>query len=959
MQSTFRAFPRFAIFWLTLTVSFRCATAVAEESPVVWTQSGFKDFIQGRFGDGGANTYVSAKGRIQLINRWDLNDDGSIDLVFVNTHPHVEKLDATIYWGDGKDFDLRRASDIPNEGAQWTAAADIDGDGNMDAVVPNYTNGTWSKMDSYVYYGGLAELKKRDPQSTAWGFPPFARKVSLPTEAAQSAAIADLNNDGYKDIVFALSAGFWEYRGNRSGDSLESPSRIFWGSKAGFSRENYMDLEASGASDVAIEDLNRDGWQDVVFANREKAGKFDIDSFVYWGSKDGFSTSRRSELPTNQANAVALRDVNRDGFTDILFANGAGPVSYVYLSNRGSFEAGKRTEFPTSEAKDCASADLNGDSYPEIFITNHQTAQNPLTTSYLYWGGPKGFSDQRRQEFETLGAWGVSLADLNEDGRTDIVVSNNREYTSYDVPSYIFWNSEKGFSNSLRTSVFTRGAVGNTVADFNGDGHLDIIFNNTMGRTRGGSTPSYVYWGDKKGRYSPDRRIELPGVEPYDWAAGDLNDDGYPDLLFANEAEIGRRITESFVYWGGAEGYSALRRSAMVGHGGRGVGLADLDKNGHLDVIMINAGLAVPAAAAASGVFIYWGEPNGFVIYRRTELPGPGSGLPTIADLNYDGNLDIVVAGSLKQGSCVYWGNGTRNYGVDRRTEIPESIGTTNSEVADLNRDGFLDLILTRRGKDPSYVYYGNAKGEFSADPKSELPPMETQGVTVGDANNDGWLDIVMSEYTKTGSRATKSRVYLGGTAGFSPGSIIELPTNSGTGSRIADYNNDGHNDILFFCHRSEGNPNKVGAVSDHETNSFLYWGGRDGFKPDRKLGIPGRGAHYDGGVDMGNIYDRGSRFDYVSAARNIAGKTGERIEWQADTPHGSAVWFQIRTAFSRDALEKVGWVGPKGKDSYYKTSGSKLKTEPGASWIQYRAILISPNCAASPSLEKVSLSFR
>ena len=57
----------------------------AASSDYVWSQSGYEDFIQGTLGDGGANTYVSADGRIQLINRWDLNHDGHIDLVFAKS----------------------------------------------------------------------------------------------------------------------------------------------------------------------------------------------------------------------------------------------------------------------------------------------------------------------------------------------------------------------------------------------------------------------------------------------------------------------------------------------------------------------------------------------------------------------------------------------------------------------------------------------------------------------------------------------------------------------------------------------------------------------------------------------------------------------------------------------------------------------------------------------------------
>src|SRR5688572_12698004 len=78
------------------------------ESPLTWRENTFQDFMTGRFGDGGANTYVSARGTIELVNRWDLDNDGTLDLVFANTHFHREKLDSAIFWGNGSDFDVAR-----------------------------------------------------------------------------------------------------------------------------------------------------------------------------------------------------------------------------------------------------------------------------------------------------------------------------------------------------------------------------------------------------------------------------------------------------------------------------------------------------------------------------------------------------------------------------------------------------------------------------------------------------------------------------------------------------------------------------------------------------------------------------------------------------------------------------------------------------------------------------------
>ena len=60
---------------------------------------GFEGLSRGRLGDAGANTYISRKGRLQTINRLDLNRDGELDLVFTQDHNSVYNPDSIIYWG--------------------------------------------------------------------------------------------------------------------------------------------------------------------------------------------------------------------------------------------------------------------------------------------------------------------------------------------------------------------------------------------------------------------------------------------------------------------------------------------------------------------------------------------------------------------------------------------------------------------------------------------------------------------------------------------------------------------------------------------------------------------------------------------------------------------------------------------------------------------------------------------
>jgi hypothetical protein len=229
--------------------------------------------------------------------------------------------------------------------------------------------------------------------------------------------------------------------------------------------------------------------------------------------------------------------------------------------------------------------------------------------------------------------------------------------------------------------------------------------------------------------------------------------------------------------------------------------------------------------------------------------------------------------------------------------------------------------------------------------------------VTIGDVDSDGWLDLVCPSYRTRSSRNTLSRIFLGRPAGFSSDHAISLPTNSGAGSIISDFNFDGYPDVFFYCHRSGGDPERVGAYGDHLTDSFLYWGSAQGFHPDKRLGVPGRGPHFDFGVDLGNIYDRTFTFDYVSVPYASKGKKPMWINWEAEEQLRSSIKFQLRVAQTKEGLGNAQWLGPTGAGSYFTKRNSRLEL-PAHEWIQYRALLDTDNGAYSPILKAVEIGY-
>ena len=122
-----------------------------------------------------------------------------------------------------------------------------------------------------------------------------------------------------------------------------------------------------------IQDLNVDGRPDIVIANTNNGTVGDLDSFVYWGSDDGFTPRNRSEVPSIFAGRPAAADFDKDGILDLVFANGG---SFVLHPGDEAFERG----------------------------------------SFIYWGGTDGYRKDHRLELPTFNAKAAGAEDLDDDG---------------------------------------------------------------------------------------------------------------------------------------------------------------------------------------------------------------------------------------------------------------------------------------------------------------------------------------------------------------------------------------------------------------------------------------------------------------------------------------------------------------------------------------------------------------
>ena len=149
----------------------------------------------------------------------------------------------------------------------------------------------------------------------------------------------------------------------------------------------------------------------------------------------------------------------------------------------------------------------------------------------------------------TLVCMDVSIADINQDGNLDLVYANYMDEKSTKVPSYIYWGSADSFNISKRAELQTVGGHSCYVADFNGDGFVDIAFANAEdGNTV--SIDSYLYYGGPDGFTLSEVRFPThDGHHNTFRDLGNIYNRNYRDIYISSVFDAGKEVEWKRVNW--------------------------------------------------------------------------------------------------------------------------------------------------------------------------------------------------------------------------------------------------------------------------------------------------------------------------------------------------------------------------------------------------------------------------
>ncbi len=402
-----------------------------------------------------------------------------------------------------------------------------------------------------------------------------------------------------------------------------------------------------------------------------------------------------------------------------------------------------------------ALGDINGDGYSDVIIGAPGLDNDSVNEGrvYVYYGSPSGlpaipdwFTDPADQSDASFGR-AVSSGDVNGDGYYDVIVGAPR-YTSdasMEGRVYLFYGNISGPSTVpdwlVDPTNQSYSYFGSSVAsgDINGDGFLDIIIgapgwdeaDTNEGRV-------YVYYGSSSGPSSAPDWIADPVNQKDAYfgssvSSGDVNGDGFSDIIIGADEWDGEAINEGrvYVYYGSPSGPSAVpdwtadptdQQGASFG---TSITSADINGDGYDDII-IGAPYWNGEATDEGRVYVYLGSPSG-----PANTPD--------------------------------WFNDP----ADQRAYFGQAVSS-----GDVNGDGFSDVIIganfwsgeaTYEGR--IYLYLGSTSGlssvpEWMDDPTNQFNSNFGQSLASGNVNGDNYFDIIVGAPSWDGEASNEGRVY-------------------------------------------------------------------------------------------------------------------------------------------------------------------------------------------------------
>jgi len=627
---------------------------------------------------------------------------------------------------------------------------------------------------------------------------------------AVAVAVADVNRDGKLDVLVA----------NECADATctnGSVSVLLGNGDGTFQPAVSYATSGDYAISVVVGDVNGDTHPDLLVANRcaSSTNCANGSVSVLLGNGDGtFQAAVSYGLGGQDATSVAVADLIGNGKPDLVVANECaddtcanGSVSVLLGNGDGTFQAAVSYSTGGEGALSVAVADVNGDGNPDLEVANYCASSTNCangSVGVLLGNGDGTF--RTAVTYATGGQYAISVAveDLNKDSKLDLVVTNEGSNSE----GVLLGNGDGTFQTAVTYAAAGQDAYFVALGDVNGDGNPDLAVANRCASSNNCTNGSVsVLLGVGDGTFLTPPNYATGGEYAYSGAIGDVNGDGNPDLVVANECGINNCPNGAVsVLLGKGDGTFKPAVSYVTGgQDAYSVVVANLIANGPPDLVVANECAIDNCASGAVSVLI--GNGDGTFNPAVSYATGGQTALSVaVEDLIGKGIQDLVVANESSNSVGVLMGNGDGTF----QPAVTYATGGYNAyslAVADVNGDGIPDIVVANECAVESCtngsvsVLLGSASGTFQPAVSYPTVGQNTYSVAIGDVNGDGKPDLVVANQCVSSSNCTNGsvNVLLGngdGTFQSALSTSTPFPLDFPAPLALADFNGDGHLDV-------------------------------------------------------------------------------------------------------------------------------------------------------------------
>ncbi len=655
------------------------------------------------------------------INTFDKEGDGDLDILLIFLQPGNNKL----FWyeNDGQNnfAEAKIIDDSVDNLFSGIFIEDIDNDGDLDFTA--YFSDA-SKVISYTNNGenGFVEQKVFT-----------AGELLNETSASLSHhirvyGVEDFNNDGIKDILAMVNYKFivW-FKGEENG-LFEAPSFVF--------ESNY----SFDTSDVSIMDVDNNGTKDILFKSYRTIWWLNNTMEENLGNLIEIQTFTSPNILAPLEGYFTNQDIDKDGDLDFLLI-GIQKIR-IYENKEGGVFSNihlLETEHPITYT---SIDDFDNNGFLDILVYHSKTES---IWKYAISKNEELEAPSLLIQSEVNHPVSTLTADLNGDGLLDILSLSMRE-------NQIVWYQNEGngtFGNqqiirkrgesdwSIKDNIGVQ-TIGLEAVDLDNDQYLDIVYSDKNGLSE------TLLWqkNDGTGHFAAPIIIEDGATHQYEEmhdnmdevrsiTSRDIDKDGDTDLIV-------NWSYQTTLYQNEGNGTFSNVFSIKEEYVGA-TKVVDLNQDGYDDIITFDNYLSW-----------YQNEGDGFFSKQAffpssTLWSNPYSYLSAIADLDRDGDLDIVLCHFNDWDINWYENNGNGHWQAEHELDATGLIaGVTTLQVADLDFDGNQDILIVT-GEEGITWLRNEGTGTFVNTPQTPLTYLPTFFFhsDFADLDDDGDLDLV------------------------------------------------------------------------------------------------------------------------------------------------------------------------------------------------------------------------